>query len=820
MATRGLQPILRDACVVEAFDEARYHHFFSRLTGKEPYPYQIRLAKSLAEGKSIILRAPTGSGKTWATVAPFVYSVAINSKFSDRLIYALPLRTLASNIYESTWEKLKEANEFQGQICRSPKGRRYQSRDSFYLGLQMGGQQDDPFFEGDITFTTIDQLLSSYLFAPVSLPNRVGNIGAGALVGSLLVFDEVHLLDPQRSFATTIEMLDRLKGLSQFVLMTATMPDSVIQWLEKKLEAKSISLSPPEVRQLPSHAEKQRAFQWHPSPLSAEDIVSKHKNRTIVIVNTVGLAQELVRQVRKDLGGQSGAPQVFLLHSRFFPEDRRYWESKLADYFGPNATLGNAILISTQVVEAGIDISGDVLLTELAPLNSLLQRAGRVARYLNRNIGQFLVYAPLTDDQGRLKLGPYRDDSEVVIATMDLLTSTGELPSVSYPHELEWLKCIHDIPDLKALTHLEYLHAHRQHVLAAMDGLDESACSRLIREIGSVNIVLTNEPETLRFNAREWPELLSLPRSSLFRLKGTCAKAGASEWVLKVPEEIQSESNHALNFQWRTIKNPAAVAWLVAINPAHANYSKEFGLELEKASNTVSEVRYKPSAPIPRYSYLKEPFVTHATRVADCGSRILAQCPHALQRLGQIYKGFSVRDVFMLACALHDTGKLQSAWQNEAERWQQHIDAKLGRDHKSQPLAHTDFDWERDRGDQWCRFPPHAACGGFALLPYFLEQFPNKVAVLLCTAIARHHGTHTKELNQFEFVKEAEGILEQCVPGSSPRSVTLKPRPEAGDLASFSEEYLLHLKEDESWWALYANVIRVLRLADQGSFQD
>lgn len=102
----------------------------------------------------------------------------------------------------------------------------------------MGGQQDDPFFEGDVTFTTIDQLLSSYLFAPVSLPERVGNIGTGALIGSLVVFDEVHLLDPTRSLATSIEMLDRLKSLAQFVPMTATMPDSVLHWLEGKLGAK------------------------------------------------------------------------------------------------------------------------------------------------------------------------------------------------------------------------------------------------------------------------------------------------------------------------------------------------------------------------------------------------------------------------------------------------------------------------------------------------------------------------------------------------------------------------------------------------------
>jgi hypothetical protein len=191
-----------------------------------------------------------------------------------------------------------------------------------------------------------------------------------------------------------------------------------------------------------------------------------------------------------------------------------------------------------------------------------------------------------------------------------------------------------------------------------------------------------------------------------------------------------------------------------------------------------------------------------------------------MQRLGEIYHGFNLSDVFLLACAMHDTGKLQISWQREAERWQQHIDQKLGRDRKPEPLAHTDFDPERDRGDQWCRFPPHAACGGFSLLPYFVQQFPDEVAIVLCTAITRHHGTHTTELAQFKLIRETASILNQCITDTAARPISVKLEPEPGDLACFSEDYLLHLKETQDWWALYASVVRVLRLADQGSFKD
>ena len=805
----------------QPFNETLYEEFFTRLTGNTPYLYQTKIAQELAQGKSLILRAPTGSGKTWATVAPFLYSCVTQNKLADRLLYALPLRALASDLYKSTNARLEKLAEFKEQVGHSAKNRRYRAEEPFYLGLQMGGQQDDPFFEGDVTFTTIDQLLSAYLFAPVSLPARVGNIGAGALIGSLLVFDEVHLLDPERSLATTVEMLDRLKGLAQFVLMTATMPDSVMEWLANKLGATSISLTADEVRQLPSHASKQRAFEWRPSPLTAEDIVREHKDRTIAIVNSVGRSQELYREVCEKVKDWPNPPLIVLLHSRFFRADRERWETKLGDYFGPKAAFGNAILISTQVVEAGIDISADVLLTELAPLNSLLQRAGRCARYANRNTGRLLVFDLPRDERGQMKVGPYRDKETVAIiaATRELLVSEERLPLLDYSGELKWLQNIHEEPDLKALQPLNSLTNRRDLVLRAIDGLDAAALPRLVREISSVNVILTHRPEDLQFSSKQWPELLSIPRTSLFKLKEACSQS--SEWVMKVPEEIESESNQRLDFTWGVVKNPAAVSWLVVINPKFTSYSEKVGLELGESSEEEREVHYKPSPPVPHYSYQKELFVTHARRVAERGKRILEKCPRAMGKLQQYYPDIPLWEVHLLACALHDTGKLQVKWQSEAELWQRDRDAEMKRPHYPEPLAHTDYDPERDKGKRLPAFPPHAACGGFALLPYFAQHFPAEIILLLCTAITRHHGTHTSTLNRFELEKEAASLLEQCLPDFAPRLLRISSQSPS-TLIGFEEDCLLHMTDtdQENFWPLYANVIRLLRLADQGSFQD
>jgi CRISPR-associated endonuclease/helicase Cas3 len=67
-----------------------YREFFQALTGRTAYPYQERLADALFGGESVVLRAPTGAGKTWATIAPLLYARCQGTPIGDRLLYTLP----------------------------------------------------------------------------------------------------------------------------------------------------------------------------------------------------------------------------------------------------------------------------------------------------------------------------------------------------------------------------------------------------------------------------------------------------------------------------------------------------------------------------------------------------------------------------------------------------------------------------------------------------------------------------------------------------------------------------------------------------------
>lgn len=239
----------------------------------------------------------------------------------------------------------------------------------------------------------------------------------------LWVFDEVQLMDT--SLATSLQ-LDawrktlQLRGTSGFreetanpvahpcrsLWMSATMArhwlDSAVDWQpcaqdvwdDRRHYLTEKDLQQDDVKKLFSNtknvAEKQPVAKLHVprGEKSQPDVssylsslvpaIEKHKatdGLTLVIVNTVERAIRLYEMVK-----HSNGVDVHLIHSRFRPIEREQWKKLFA-----NDKTQPRIIISTQVVEAGVDISAKVLFTELAPWASLVQRFGRCARRASEN---------------------------------------------------------------------------------------------------------------------------------------------------------------------------------------------------------------------------------------------------------------------------------------------------------------------------------------------------------------------------------------------------------------------------------------------------
>jgi CRISPR-associated endonuclease/helicase Cas3 len=328
----------------------------------EAHDFQIDAARRLLEGENLVLVSPTGSGKSWAALLAFIYARRHGIPFADRLIYAFPLRTLTTALYQQYGEYLQQ--------------------EGLEATLQMGGMkrgEGDPFFEGDVIFTTIDQLLSGYIGVPVSLPRRLANMPAGALIGSCVVFDEFHLLEPDKALATTLDLAEQLEPYAQTLLMSATFSGDGIDEIRRRAHAGKREVSPGEL-EYPNRRETRRKFVWSGREPSASAVLDAHHERTIVVCNTVDRATSLYSEIVSLAEDRGIEDRILLLHARFLPEDRKVKEKELLKLFGEKSKE-RAILVATQVVEVGLDISADVFHTEVAPASAIFQRAGRCARF-------------------------------------------------------------------------------------------------------------------------------------------------------------------------------------------------------------------------------------------------------------------------------------------------------------------------------------------------------------------------------------------------------------------------------------------------------
>ncbi len=754
--------------------------FFEQLTGNPPYPYQERVADLLRAEKSVILRAPTGAGKTWAVIAPYLHARRYGPLIADRLIYALPLRALATNLWETVSAKAKS--------------------DGTSVSLQVGGQGDDPFFEADIVFTTIDQLLSSYLMMPVALSPRLDNLNAGALPGALLVIDEVHLLEPEVALGTVIEMMDRLNKVTRFVLMTATLSSPAVEWLADKLGAVVEQLSPEEVRNLPSQRGKQRSWHWHTHTLSADAVAGAYQGgRAIVLTNTVGRAQKIFADLKSARTRGSLPPQTELLclHSRFFPNDRRAIEDELAPRFGPDAGPSDTILVTTQVIEAGIDISAEQLHTELAPMNALVQRAGRVARYPGRNVGTVTVY----EVESALPYG----DKALLQATREALAEAAT--------EDEWIDLVHGANELSGLqARYANLHARRTSVNSAMDSGDRGQLSQLVRETSSVNVLVTSSPEAVRFDSGQWPATLSISPHSLWALAGQFDIRPSPLWTArKLVDKSEAESGPP-KYEWDPVTKMAELQaqWMVALHPEVARYDAEAGLLLGQ-SGEDSPVEYLITPPRTRYQYWREDWLDHARRVVQQSRTHAPRYNVAVRRMSEWGE---VERWVELVCALHDAGKLSVGWQQVAHAWQREKDGVA----PTRALAHTTWRY----GDRRVTFPHHAVEGALMVYPGVLREVTSQlggevgeaVTWAMLSAIARHHSPRAKEGTTF--ITEMEYMNEL----SAAAGVRIEHIPEAhgGILAEFTGR-LLHFGDAYHCksWVLYVLLTRRLRLADQAA---
>ncbi len=327
---------------------------------------------------SAFLEAPTGSGKTNAAI---VWALN-NRKGGERIFYLLPYQASIEAMAD-TLEKLfgKEnvavvharALDYAFRQYFEESGEYESAAEQAKLETELNRLAHKP-----IKVATPFQLLK-WLFG---IPRF--EIGISEMVGGLFIFDEIHAYDAH-VVALIAEMVRVLKQLGgRFLFMSATFPPFL-----KKLIVEALGEDVPEFG-LDSEADS-----WTRKFLNqVRHIVRLHSDKTLedllpdivdaircgkkvlVVANRVAQAQEIYRQLRGQFDG------IHLLHSRFTRRDRVSKERAVIDaLWGRRSDVLVQALVATQVVEVSLDISFDTIFTEVAPVDDLLQRFGRVNRY-------------------------------------------------------------------------------------------------------------------------------------------------------------------------------------------------------------------------------------------------------------------------------------------------------------------------------------------------------------------------------------------------------------------------------------------------------
>src|SRR5690625_2664128 len=324
------------------------------------------------QDKHLLLVAQTGMGKTEA---------ALLWAGKKKTFFTVPLRVSLNALYDRVTEKM--AYENAGLLHSTSAHHLNESGRENWEVIYDHSKH----FSHKLTFTTIDQILK------FPFKFRGYEKYYATLAYSCVIIDEIQAYSPW-IVAVVIKALEMIKHIGgRFLIMTATLPAIYLDTLEEK---GIIDQSTMVKKYYDDSMLRHRVQIVDTSIFAAIDniIQSGHTKKVLVIVNTIDQATKIYERILE----KSDSVNVKLFHARFIQKDRQTLESALLSFNENRKKAG--IWITTQIVEASIDIDFDELYTELAPLDSLFQRFGRCYRQRKLKTADENVFIYTSDVSG------------------------------------------------------------------------------------------------------------------------------------------------------------------------------------------------------------------------------------------------------------------------------------------------------------------------------------------------------------------------------------------------------------------------------------
>ncbi len=407
------------------------------------FPYQRRLA---LESWPDFLKIPTGLGKTAGVALAWIHKrLEGDSQTPRRLVWCLPMRTLVEQTAKNVdvWLENVRKNGLDPDLRLPSKGH-----------VLIGGEVDDAWIrhpeQPSILIGTQDILLSRALMRGYGVGRGRWPVDFALLHNDAIwVFDEVQLMAAgaptsaqlealrrqlgaiagcrslwmsatlERDWLKTVDFANNIASLVGHELTNADRADIVVR---QRLAAPKALAKAKTIVDSPTTSGK--GLTKYAEALAAE-VLKAHRpgKTTLVIMNRVNRAQALYDTLK------TGNAKSLLIHSRFRPAERDRCNQQLVQGAGDQGR----IIIATQAIEAGVDVTSAVMFTELAPWASMVQRFGR----LNRDGEEMAAQAFWID----IAANTERDTAALALpyASEELETARKRLVSLKdvSPHTLE-----------------------------------------------------------------------------------------------------------------------------------------------------------------------------------------------------------------------------------------------------------------------------------------------------------------------------------------------------------------------------------------------
>ncbi|TCS39018.1 CRISPR-associated helicase/endonuclease Cas3 [Reinekea marinisedimentorum] len=375
---------LKDSGMIESIQGSGFGFLFPEY---HPRGIQCLLADLPLDAGLTIVEADTGAGKTEFALA--YASSLIQAGLADGIVFGLPTQATANGLFDRIGSAANIL--FPDAQATLAHGK------SHYLVADESGflhQSKKRAFLGSVSVATIDQILMGVLGIKHQFVRSFGTRK------SVLILDEIHSFDPYMMALIEQVLKGQHEAYSSVILLSATLPNQIKQQLlgcyqgvsesqdyplvshtdlSGKTNEYSLSgLNSPNTKKT-VNTELWRSNDCLPDSEQLQEIYNWVQQGAMVgvICNTVADAQRLYRQVSLSCVEFP----VDLFHARYTAADRVRIENQVLTNYGKNATRQGRLLISTQVVEQSLDLDFDILISQIAPIEYLMQRMGRLWRH-------------------------------------------------------------------------------------------------------------------------------------------------------------------------------------------------------------------------------------------------------------------------------------------------------------------------------------------------------------------------------------------------------------------------------------------------------